>query len=161
MRVTTDNVVKEVFLETVHRIIEKYGREEAGLIAMLQDIQKDKGYLPEEDLSLIASEVKIPLSRLFSLATFYKAFSLVPRGRHFIDVCLGTACHVRGGANILDKLERDLGVKTGETTKDRRFTLEAVRCVGCCGLAPVVVIDGNFHGKLTQRKVEQVLKKYE
>ena len=148
-------------MESVPRVIEKYGKRESGLIAMLQDIQKEKGYLPEDDLAAIASEVKIPLSRLFSLATFYKAFSLVPRGRHFINVCLGTACHVRGGMKILDKLERDLEIKPGETTSDNRFTLEAVRCVGCCGLAPVVVIDENFHGKLTQRELAKVLERYE
>lgn len=148
-------------MESVCKIIDKYGGEKSWLIAMLQDIQKEKGYLPEDDLKLVASEVKIPLSSIFSLATFYRAFSLVPRGRHCINVCLGTACHVRGGAKILDKLEQDLEIKPGETTTDRRFTLESVRCVGCCGLAPVVVIDENFHGKLTQRKLEQVLKKYE
>lgn len=128
---------------------------------MLQDIQKKKGYLPEADLRCMAAELRVPLSRLFGLATFYKAFSLVPRGRHSVHVCLGTACHVRGGMRLLDKLERDLGIHAGETTEDRRFTLDAVRCVGCCGLAPVVVIDENFHGKLTQSKLNRVLKKYE
>ena len=152
---------EEDVLDFVREIVTRYGGRESGLIAMLQDIQKRKGYLPEEDLALVASEVKIPLSRLFSLATFYKAFSLVPRGRHFINVCLGTACHVRGGMKILDKLERDLNIKSGETTPDNRFSLEKVRCVGCCGLAPVVVIDENFHGKMTQKKLDQVLKKYE
>jgi len=148
-------------LESVQQVVDKYGGLEAGLIAMLQDIQKDKGYLPEDDLSMIASRVRVPLSRLYSLATFYKAFSLVPRGRHCVNVCLGTACHVRGGARLLDKLERDLDIKPGETTGDKRFTLEAVRCVGCCGLAPVVVIDENFHGKLNQKSLEKVLKSYE
>ena len=148
-------------MESVRKIVESYGKRESGLIAILQDIQIEKGYLPEEDLAIIASEVKIPISRLFSLATFYKAFSLVPRGRHLINVCLGTACHVRGGVRILDKLERDLRIKTGETTQNKRFSLEAVRCVGCCGLAPVVVIDGNFHGKLTQKKLDKVLELYE
>ncbi len=142
-------------------MIEKYGKKEAGLIGILQDIQKAKGYLPEEDLSIVASEVNVPLSRLFALATFYKAFSLIPRGRHLINVCLGTACHVRGGAKLLDKLQRDLGIEPGETTADKRFSLEAVRCVGCCGLAPVVVIDEHFHGKLNQKNLEKVLTKYE
>jgi NADH-quinone oxidoreductase subunit E len=140
--------------------VDKYDKKEAGLIAMLQDIQKERGYLPEEDLARVASQVKVPLSRLFSLATFYKAFSLVPRGRHCVNVCLGTACHVRGGAKLLDKLERDLKVKPGETTEDKQFTLEAVRCVGCCGLAPVVVIDENFHGKLNQKSLDKVLQQY-
>ena len=148
-------------MKSVGQIVAKYGRRASSLIAVLQDVQKEKGYLPEEDLGVIASEIKVPLSRVYSLATFYKAFSLVPRGRHFVNVCLGTACHVRGGARLLDKLERDLGVEAGETTSDGRFSVEAVRCVGCCGLAPVVVIDENFHGKLNQKKLEQVLKKYE
>ena len=145
----------------IQKIIDRYGRNESGLIPMLQDIQKKKGYLPEEDLHLISSELRVPLSRLFSLATFYKSFSLVPRGRHSVHVCLGTACHVRGGMRLLDKLERDLNVRVGETTEDNRFTLEAVRCVGCCGLAPVVVIDENFHGKLNQNRLAKVIKKYE
>jgi len=146
---------------SIYQIIEKYGKKESGLISILQDIQKDKGYLPEEALSIVASEVKVPLSRLYSLATFYNVFSLVPRGRHTINVCLGTACHVRGGARLLDKLKRDLQIEPGETTQDKRFSLEAVRCVGCCGLAPVIVIDGNFHGKLNQKKLDKVLKNYE
>ena len=148
-------------MESVHQVIERYGKQEAGLIGILQDIQKAKGYLPEEDLKIVASEVKVPLSRLFSLATFYKAFSLIPRGRHMVNVCLGTACHVRGGAKLLDKLQRDLDIEPGETTADKRFSLEAVRCVGCCGLAPVVVIDEHFHGKLNQNRLEKVLTKYE
>ncbi len=148
-------------MTSIYQVIKKYGKKESALIPILQDIQKNKGYLPEEELSIVASEVKVPLSRLFSLATFYNVFSLVPRGRHTVNVCLGTACHVRGGARLLDKLKRDLDVKPGETTKDKRFTLEAVRCVGCCGLAPVVVIDEKFHGKLNQKKLEKVLENYE
>jgi NADH-quinone oxidoreductase subunit E len=148
-------------LDFIHQVIDQYGRKESGLIPMLQDIQKKKGYLPEEDLHLIASALKIPVSRVYSLATFYKALSLTPRGRHFVSVCLGTACHVRGGAKILDRLEQELRVKPGETTEDGRFTVESVRCVGCCGLAPVVVIDENFHGKLNQRRLLQILQKYE
>lgn len=148
-------------MSAINKIMEQYGKKQSGLIPILQDIQKHKGYLPQEELSLVAKELKVPLSRLYSLATFYKVFSLAPRGRHTINVCLGTACHVKGGAKLLDKLKRDLEINPGETTKDKRFTLEAVRCVGCCGLAPVVVIDGDFHGKLNQKKLEKVLKKYE
>lgn len=147
-------------MKSVQSIVDKYDKKEAGLIAMLQDIQKERGYLSEEDLGIVATQVKVPLSRLYSLATFYGAFSLVPRGKHCINVCLGTACHVRGGAKLLDKLERDLEVKPGETTEDQLFTLEAVRCVGCCGLAPVVVIDENFHGKLNQKSLGKVLQQY-
>lgn len=148
-------------MKWIRKIVEKYGKKESGLIPILQDVQKIKGYLPEEGISDIAAELKIPIARVYSLATFYKAFRLIPRGRHSIHVCLGTACHVRGGAKIMDRLEQDLGVRSGETTQDGRFTVESVRCVGCCGLAPVVVIDDDFHGKLNQKKVIQVLKKYE
>ena len=148
-------------MEAVHRIIEHYGKRDRSLIAMLQDIQKEKGYLPKEALKIVAEEVDVPLSRLYSLATFYKAFSLVPRGRHIVHVCTGTACHVRGAMKLIDKLEQTLEIKNSETTQDNRFTLEEVRCVGCCGLAPVVVIDEEFHGKLTQKDIGKMLDKYE
>jgi NADH-quinone oxidoreductase subunit E len=151
---------KEDKVKPARGIVEKYEKKEAGLIAILQDIQKERGYLPEQDLVAVAAEVKIPLSRIYALATFYKAFRLKPEGRHAIHVCLGTACHVRGGAGLLDRLEQDLGIRSGETTSDKRFTLNSVRCVGCCGLAPVVVIDGHFHGKLNYQKLTRILKKY-
>ena len=148
-------------MENIVTIVEKYGKREAGLIAILQDIQKEEGYLPKEALKIVAREVQVPMSRLYQLATFYKAFSLIPRGRHTISVCTGTACHVRGSEKLMDKLERDLKIKEGGTTEDDRFSLEGVRCVGCCGLAPVIVIDENFHGKLTQKDLDKVLANYE
>jgi NADH-quinone oxidoreductase subunit E len=103
----------------------------------------------------------IPLVQIFRIATFYNALSLKPRGRHKVDVCLGTACHVRGGNKILEKMERDLGISVGETTKDKRFTLESVHCVGCCSLGPVAVVDGNVFGRLSQEKVPTLLKEFE
>jgi len=148
-------------LEAVYKIVEKNGKRERSLIAMLQDIQREKGYLPKEALKIVAAEVDVPLSRLYGLATFYKAFSLVPRGRHIVNVCTGTACHVRGAGKLVDKLEQELKVNNGETTEDGRFTLEEVRCVGCCGLAPVIVVDENFHGKLSQKDIGKMLAKYE
>jgi len=102
----------------------------------------------------------IPITHVFRIATFYNALSIKPRGRHQLNVCLGTACHVRGGNKIIDKLSRDLGIQVGETTKDKRFTLESVRCVGCCSLGPVMVIDGNVFGRLTQEKVPGLLKEF-
>lgn len=147
--------------DTVQKIIKKYGKKESGLIAMLQDIQKSEGYLPRQALETVAKEVGVSISRVYALATFYKAFRLTPQGRHVIKLCTGTACHVRGADKLQEKLERDLQIKPGETTDDGRFTLEAVRCVGCCGLAPVVVIDENFHGKLNQKKLDKILDKYE
>jgi len=104
--------------------------------------------------------MQLPLTKIFRIATFYNALSLKPRGRHTIDVCLGTACHVRGGSRIMEKLKRDLGVAVGETTKDQRFTLESVRCLGCCSLAPVMVVDQEVHGRLSQEKISGLLKKF-
>jgi len=148
-------------VEKLETILKKYNFDDSALISILQDVQKELKYLPEELLRLIADRMNIPLSRVFGLATFYRAFSLKPRGRHHISICLGTACHVKGGPNIKDRLERELGIKTGETTPDGRFSMETVRCVGCCGLAPVIVIDENFHGKLNQSKIPLILSKYE
>lgn len=147
-------------LGKVDEIMNRQGYEPSALIAVLQDIQKELRYLPQDALRLASARLNQPLTRVYGIATFYKAFSLKPRGRHLINVCLGTACHVRGGGKILGAFERGLGVQAGATTPDERFSLETVRCVGCCGLAPVVVIGENFHGKLTQEKVPQVLSEY-
>ncbi len=141
-------------------IIRQYGGRESAILAILQDIQAEEKYLPKETLEYVSQRMQIPLGQVFRIATFYNALSLKPRGRHKIDVCLGTACHVRGGDKILDKLERDLGVSVGETTKDKRFTLEAVHCVGCCSLGPVAVVDGDVHGRLSQDKVPALLKEF-
>jgi NADH-quinone oxidoreductase subunit E len=148
-------------LEAIDQILSRYRFSPSMLIAYLQDIQKELNYLPQDALRFVARRVNVSLPRIYSIATFYKAFSLLPRGRHIIHVCLGTACHVRGGMNLLESFERELGVKAGETTYDNRFSLESVRCVGCCGLAPVFIIDGKFYGKLTQDRVPQVLKAYD
>jgi NADH:ubiquinone oxidoreductase subunit E/CheY-like chemotaxis protein len=142
------------------QILARHGYRESSLIAILQDIQKELRYLPREALRYVALSLNLPESRVYSIATFYKAFSLKPRGRHVINVCLGTACHVRGGGKILERLEHDLGIDAGETTYDKRFSLDSVRCVGCCGLAPVVVVDEEFHGKMTQVQLPKVLDKY-
>jgi NADH-quinone oxidoreductase subunit E len=147
-------------LNVVDEILAKYHYSAVSLIAMLQDIQKQFNYLPQNLLRHVASSLNVPLTRVYGISTFYKAFSLKRRGKHLIDVCLGTACHVRGGLNILERMERELGIKNGETTYDEKFSLKSVRCVGCCGLAPVVVIDDEFHGKLTQDKVTKILAQY-
>ena len=141
-------------------IIRQYGGRESAILAILQDIQAEEKYLPKETLEYVSQRMQIPLGQIFRIATFYNALSLKPRGRHKIDVCLGTACHVRGGERILNKLERDLGVTVGETTKDKRFTLEAVHCVGCCSLGPVAVVDGDVYGRLSQDKVPALLKEF-
>ncbi len=144
----------------IDNVIEQYGAKESALLAILQDIQAEDKYLPKEALEYVSQKMQIPLAQVFRLATFYNALSLKPRGRHKVDVCLGTACHVRGGEKILDKMERDLGINVGETTKDKRFTLESVHCVGCCSLGPVAVIDGEVFGRLAQDKVPALLKEF-
>jgi NADH-quinone oxidoreductase subunit E len=144
----------------IDSIIRQYGGRESAILAILQDIQAEEKYLPKETLEYVSQRMQIPLGQVFRIATFYNALSLKPRGRHKIDVCLGTACHVRGGERILSKLERDLGVSVGETTKDKRFTLESVHCVGCCSLGPVAVIDGDVFGRLSQDKVPALLKDF-
>ena len=141
-------------------VIEQYGARESALLAILQDIQAEEKYLPKEALEHVSQKMNIPLVQVFRIATFYNALSLKPRGRHKIDVCLGTACHVRGGNKILEKMERDLGITVGETTKDKRFTLESVHCVGCCSLGPVAVVDGDVFGRLSQDKVPALLKEF-
>ncbi|MCD6192722.1 MAG: NADH-quinone oxidoreductase subunit NuoE [Candidatus Aminicenantes bacterium] len=144
----------------VSEILQRYEPEQSSIIAILQDIQEAYGYLPRETLVEVAQELNIPLSRVLSLATFFRAFSLKPKGKHPIHVCMGTACHVRGAQLVLEKFERELGIKTGETTEDFTFSLDAVRCVGCCGLAPVVMVGEEVHGKVSQMKVPGIIKKY-
>jgi NADH-quinone oxidoreductase subunit E len=152
-------VVKE--LDKIDEIIDKYEGEEGILIQVLQDVQAEYNWLPREALVRVCERLGIPLSRAFSIATFYKAFSLEPRGRHVANVCMGTACHVRGGPRILEKVEQVLGIGAGETTPDHRFSLERVNCLGCCALGPVIVVDGEAHGKLDVSKVQGVLDSYE
>lgn len=144
----------------VDSIIDRYRAEPGSLTSILQDVQAEYNYLPKPALIKVSERVGLPLSQAYSLATFYKAFSLEPRGRHLISVCLGTACHVRGGVRIKEKIERDLKVHAGQTTKDKMFTLQTVNCLGCCALGPIVVIDGQYHGQATQPKVGSILKKY-
>ena len=145
----------------VKSFVENHGGEKKALIAILQDIQAEYCYLPKDSLKLVAKMLSVPLIDVFSVATFYRAFSLKPRGRHICTVCLGTACHVRGGPKILDEFERILGVKPGETTPDKMFTLETVACLGCCAIGPVVVVDKNYHAQVSIRKVGSILKKYQ
>jgi NADH:ubiquinone oxidoreductase subunit E/ActR/RegA family two-component response regulator len=148
-------------LAAIDEILSRQHYSDAMLISYLQDIQKDLRYLPQDALRFVARRVNVSLPRLYGIATFYKTFSLRPRGRHMVHVCLGTACHVRGGGKLLESFERQLGVPAGETTYDDRFSLESVRCVGCCGLAPVFMVDGHFYGKMTQEKIPQVISRYE
>ena len=145
--------------KTVDKIIKKGG--ESSLIAILQEVQSHYNYLPEQVLNLLSKKLEIPLSKIFSLATFYRSFSLKPRGKNLLKVCLGTACHVKSGTNLLEKAKRDLSLSEEETTtSDLVFTVEKVRCLGCCSLAPVVSVNEDTHGSMTQEKMSKVLKKY-
>ena len=146
-------------LDRLDQLIDESGLEESDLIGALQDIQRELDYVPEEAMRLVAEKIDVPLSQVYSIATFYKAFSLVPRGRHLINVCTGTACHVKGASRIVYRLERELGINAGETTSDMKFTLETVRCVGCCGLAPVVMVGDVFYGRMTPAKAAALVEK--
>jgi len=146
--------------QQVSDILIRNQADPGSIIAILQDIQEEFSYLPPPALKMISKELAVPLSRIMSLATFYKAFSLKPKGKHPIHVCLGTACHVRGAQLVFEKFERDLNLKSGETSADGEFSLDAVRCVGCCGLAPVVTVGEDVHGKITSAKIAGLLKKY-
>jgi NADH-quinone oxidoreductase subunit E len=150
-----------VDLQAVYEIIERHGYQRAALIGILQDIQTKMNYLPRKALIQVANSLDLPLTSIYEVATFYKAFSLEPKGRHTIQVCLGTACHVRGGARILDYLENRLEVKSGGTTGDDAFTLETVNCLGACALGPIMVINKKYYGKINTHKTESILKKYQ
>lgn len=144
----------------IQSLVDRHGGNKKALIAILQDIQEEYNYLPRDCLKQVAKALKIPLVDVIGVATFYRAFSLTPRGKHTCTVCLGTACHVRGGPKILDEFERRLKVKPGQTTKDGLFTLDTVACLGCCAIGPVVVVDKDYHAHTSLRKVVPILKKY-
>ena len=146
--------------EKVDAIISRYEGGRESLIPILQGITNEFNWLPENMLMRVAEVKQIPMEHILRVATFYKAFSLKPRGKHIVTVCMGTACHVKGAPRILERFERELGVATGETTPDMLFTLEAVRCIGCCGLSPVVTVGEDLYGKLTPAKAAGVLGKY-
>ena len=144
----------------VKDVLQKYQHDNSLLVDILQDIQAETGYLPKEVLEETARGLGIPLSRVYSVATFFKAFSLKPRGRYLINVCMGTACHVRGAGKVVEKIEDELGIKRGETTPDLKFTLETVNCLGACALGPIVVVGEDYHGEMTPETVSSVLKNY-
>ncbi|MCX5894583.1 MAG: NAD(P)H-dependent oxidoreductase subunit E [Proteobacteria bacterium] len=143
--------------EEVRTIVNRYGKDRAFLVSILQDIQARYNYLPKDILLEVAEELHISPSLIFSVATFYKAFSLTPRGKHIVSVCVGTACHVRGAPKILDTLERTLEIKPGQTTKNNQFTLETVNCVGACAVGPIIIMDGEYHGQMTLSKAGSVI----
>ncbi|MCS7253440.1 MAG: NADH-quinone oxidoreductase subunit NuoE [Armatimonadota bacterium] len=151
-------MVKEAF--DIDALIERHGRERSSLIPLLQEIQSELGYVPKEAIKAVARELDIFEVEVYEVLTFYAQFRLTPRGKHVIKVCLGTACHVMGGQDIFNYVSQVLGVSAGETTKDGTFTLERVACLGCCGMAPVVAIDDQVHGRQTISKVEKLLREH-
>ena len=147
--------------ERIDQIVDKHNAEASSLIQILLDIQSENHWLPAEALERVSERLQVPMTRIQHIATFYKAFSLVPKGRHEIHICMGTACHVRGAGRVLDALEDLTGIKPGETDLDLKFSLQTVNCLGCCALGPVVEVGGKTHGKMVPSKVSDVLKHYE
>ncbi len=147
-------------LAKLEPVLRKFRGQEGAMIPVLQEAQSIYGYLPEEVLAYISRGLKIPLSRIYGVVTFYAQFYLTPRGRHTVRVCRGTACHVRGGKNIRKAVQQFLGIEENETTPDFKFTFETVACLGACALSPVLLVDKTYYGKLTPGKVEKVLKLY-
>ena len=145
----------------IDQIIDKYQGEASSLIQVLLEIQNENNWLPKDALKRVSEKLDVPLTRIQHIATFYKAFSLVPKGRHGIHICMGTACHVRGATRILEKVQGLTGIRPGETDLDFRFSLETVNCLGCCALGPVMEIDGKAHGKMTTAEVADIIENYE
>jgi NADH-quinone oxidoreductase subunit E len=145
----------------IDAIVDRYEGKESAILAILQDIQVKEKYLPREALEHLVQRLHIPLNKLYRISTFYRAFSLTPRGRHEVCVCLGTACHVRGAQRIVDQIGIRLGIRPGETTQDRNFTLETVNCLGVCASGPIITVDGEYFGNMSPIKVEGVLKKFQ
>ncbi len=153
-------VVIEGVEENVREVMARYGNNPARMIEILQDLQDLYGYLPKEVLEEVSRQTEVPLTRVYHVATFFKAFTLKPRGKYTIQVCTGTACHVKGSYRVLERFEDLLGVRPGDTTDDLMFTLETVNCVGCCALGPVVIINGKYHGHVAPVQVESLIKEY-
>lgn len=146
---------------TIDRIIGKHQGEASSLVQVLLEIQSEYSWLPKKALERVGEKLKVPFSRIQHIATFYKAFSLVPKGRHQVHVCMGTACHVRGATRVLDKVQDLTGIKPGETDTELKFSLDTVNCLGCCALGPVMEINGKTHGKLSPANTEDVINSYE
>jgi NADH:ubiquinone oxidoreductase subunit E len=147
--------------EPIRSIFQNYERKPDQLIPILQDVQKKLGYVAAEAVTEISKYLRISENQIFGVSSFYAQFRFTPPGRHSIKVCLGTACHVRGGATLLEMLERELGIGCGETTTDRRFDLERVACLGCCALSPVVQVDADIYSRMTVNRLSELLKQYE
>lgn len=147
--------------QKIDQIIDKHGGESSSLIQVLLEIQSENNWLPQDVLDIISKKLQVPLSRILHIASFYKAFSFVPKGRNQVHICMGTACHVRGADRILETVQDQTGIKPGETDLELKFSLETVNCLGCCALGPVMEINGKTHGNVTSGDTADVLKNYE
>ena len=147
-------------MQTITDILHNYPAQQRYSLAMLQDMQRHFNYIPREGMEALANYLGCPMSSLYAMATFYKALSLKPKGRHIIKLCDGTACHIRGSANLLSGIERLLGIQAGETSADGQFSLELVNCLGSCALAPVMVVDDTYYGKVTMERLPEILAQY-
>ncbi len=158
---TREAVTEEIDLSKVDSLIEPYLGKKEMVIPALQKVQDHFGYLPRPAVERVSKQMRIPLSRIYGVATFYAQFKMKPRGRYIIRVCKGTACHIQGSPKIAERIEDILSIESGETTDDLRFTLEEVACIGACALAPVIMINENPHGRLTPDKVKDILDSYQ
>jgi len=149
------------FVELDTIIDDEFGNDKENLIMILQAIQRKYNYVPQPALTYLSAKIGIPYSKIYGVATFYSTFSLEPRGRNIISICLGTACHVRGGERVRERIQESLEISDGQTTEDQRFTLESVRCIGCCSLGPVVKINEDMHGRISSDEVDRILDQYE
>jgi len=147
--------------ERIDQIIDKHQGKASSLIQVLLDIQEENHWLPKEAIERVSEKLNVPLATVRHAATFYAAFSLVPKGRHQVHICVGTACHVRGAARVLDSVQDLTGIKAGETDLDLKFSLQTVNCLGCCALGPVMEVDGKTHGKMAPSKTAEILKNYD
>jgi NADH-quinone oxidoreductase subunit E len=152
---TVNQVVQE--MSNTEKIAEKYNDDKSALIQILLEIQRENRWLPQSALLTVSEKLGVPLSQVYRVATFYKAFSLIPQGRHLFTVCVGTACHVRGSPRLLDRVEDALKIKPEETSKDQKFTLETVNCLGCCALGPVMVVDGEYHSNPSSKEIGELV----
>ena len=147
--------------QAIEAILRRHPKDPSSIIQVMLDIENELYFLPRDVLDYVSKYLDVPISRIYNLATFYKAFSLKEKGKFPIAVCLGTACHVQGALRIMDQIERELHIKEGETTADKKFSVDSVRCLGCCGLAPVMTVGKNLHGRIPPSKVSKILKQYE
>ncbi len=157
---TPEVTVKSPADERLDELLKKHDRRGESLLAILQDIQSAFNYVSEEHLPAVAAWIDVPLARVYAVATFYNAFSLDPKGKYVIKVCMGTACHVRGAPGIVEEVEMLLGIRRGETTADGKFTLETVNCIGACALGPVMVTNGDYQGHLSRDKIQAIIGQY-